>query len=343
MTKKILAMIMAFSLASVPVGVAAESTSAEAAEAKAENDSFETDTELETSDEEIYDPGEYLVGTDIPAGEYSLDNTMGLSLVSHFKLYSNAEKDETVFENIISSNYIVNIEDGQLLEFEYATALPLSKTKDLNTAGSGMFKVGYHIDAGTYTVCSSTLGGICAIYDPDDQKNAIDFDLFTGMKEVTVEDGQYLLLSECYIDYRDAVKDDQNAEESSDLSEAQMEILERSIGSDLYNKYINTDSPWEYLSDEQNKIPTPDSCIKGLKVADSNENYTVYTAEDPTVDIRQAGNMYLRLVLLSTETATFEPYESLIVLQNENGQDFLDLGIGRDESLGGDFLMIIPY
>lgn len=78
------------------------------------------------------------------------------------------------------------------------TAVPISQSKKLaSTKKEGMFKVGFHIPAGTYTLKSSEVSdtGFYYIYNSSKPNADYDIESFTGSTTITLKKGQYLKLS----------------------------------------------------------------------------------------------------------------------------------------------------
>lgn len=153
-----------------------------------------------------YEADNYKVGANMKAGEYVVfandSNSSGYVCISE-----DSNQDEIIENEIFDYNTIIEVRNGDYLEISRGYAVPISEAKvDINKAGA-MYKVGYHIKAGEYTLyrTDDTSGGYYAIKsgplasDRNSLVNEIiDNDNFDGSRAyVTVEDGQYLEVSRC--------------------------------------------------------------------------------------------------------------------------------------------------
>lgn len=151
-----------------------------------------------------YESGMYLVGTDMPAGEYVLfaDRTLG-----YMEVDSDSSGD---FESILCNdnftyNTIVTVQEGNYLSMNGAYAVPIDEAT-LDTAGNGMFKVGVHIPAGEYRIvldddASVGLGYVEVATDSSHDFNSIRTnDNIESSTYITVNDGEYLTLDRCHIE-----------------------------------------------------------------------------------------------------------------------------------------------
>lgn len=152
---------------------------------------------------------QYKVGRDIPAGEYVLlpDKTEDSVL---FVVYP----DSTMTSDFVGldSEQVMTyatVKDGQYLDVYYCKAgyniLDADAPVADNTSGiltNGMYKVGRDLDAGTYTVEATSKEDSAYLVVNNSTHPISDFislsnKIFTGTKQVTVNDGQYIYLEEC--------------------------------------------------------------------------------------------------------------------------------------------------
>ena len=147
-----------------------------------------------------YKAGTYKIGSDIPAGEYVIFNDGFL-----FGYYEITSDSTGAFDSIISNdnfeyNTIVTLNEGEYLKMQESHAVALKEVKELDTTGTGMFKIGLHLPAGEYKLeCTDTITGL-GYYeissDSSHNSNSIlTNDNFEGNTYVTVQDGQYLKIS----------------------------------------------------------------------------------------------------------------------------------------------------
>lgn len=153
---------------------------------------------------EEYSSGEYLVGEDIPCGEYvffASDQNEG-----ELKVYdseSNKKKNDSCKDKRFEYNTIYTANDGEYLELINCNAIPISSNPDVNTNGTGMFKVGTHIKEGKYRI----------VVENDDARNFWYFVLYSdgtgkgGNKKEDVDntifelnDGDYVEVQAAYLE-----------------------------------------------------------------------------------------------------------------------------------------------
>ncbi|MGI6266695.1 MAG: hypothetical protein ACOYJ9_06415 [Candidatus Metalachnospira sp.] len=151
-----------------------------------------------------YKASTYKVGTDIPAGEYVLfcDGISG-----YFQISSDSSGS---FEAIVANdnfytNSIVTVSDGQYFQISSSYAVPIEEVNELDTTKDGMFKIGTHLPAGEYKLTvaeNSTMGSGYYEVNGDSShsfNSIISNGNFEGDTYITVSDGQYLKLVDCYI------------------------------------------------------------------------------------------------------------------------------------------------
>lgn len=144
--------------------------------------------------------GTFIVGEDFPAGEYIVfGNENG---EAYYEL-SNTEKKLNYGH--FSYNAILTVEDGQSFVLENAYAVPIAEGT-VDTTNAGTLKVGLHIEAGEYRLVpdeDATDGwGMYSIESSSNPitKEFIDSNLFQEPVYVTVNEGEYLILSHCHIE-----------------------------------------------------------------------------------------------------------------------------------------------
>jgi hypothetical protein len=155
-------------------------------------------------DQTTYDAGTYKVGNDITAGEYVIFCDNGLSGYAELSSDSTGDLDSIVANENFEYNTIMEIKEGQYFKMTGAYAVPVDEIKELDTTGSGMFKIGTYLPAGEYklTCTDETVGYGYYEVDKDashNLDNVVANDNFEGDTYVTVKDGQYLKISQCKI------------------------------------------------------------------------------------------------------------------------------------------------
>lgn len=145
--------------------------------------------------------GIYKVGVDIPAGEYML---ISYDDPAYFCVTADSNGDDIIFNEMFKYNSIITINDNEYVEFSDCAAYPFESWSEMNTVDitqpNFMAKVGIHIPAGEYKVCSlEGERGYYVIYPDSRQNDIIANDVFEGQNYVTISDGQYFSLSDALI------------------------------------------------------------------------------------------------------------------------------------------------
>ena len=151
-----------------------------------------------------YKSGMYLVGMDMPAGEYAVfaERSLGYMEV--------ASDSSGNFESILcnanfSYNTIVTLEDGRYFSMTGAYAVPMEEAQ-IDTTGSGMFKVGVNIPAGEYKIVVDEDAAMGLGYLEVASDSSHDFaslrtnDNIESSAYISVNEGEYLTLNECHIE-----------------------------------------------------------------------------------------------------------------------------------------------
>lgn len=149
-----------------------------------------------------YKPGVYLIGSDLPAGEYAMI-AQSSSVSAYYCVYPDTSKSDIIGNNNFELIDYVTVSDGQLLEVSRATIVPANQySVDAlqYLVGSGRFRVGKDIPAGTYKleVNTSRRHGYYAVYNsslPD--ADIVQNNNFENNDYVTIYEGQYLEISGC--------------------------------------------------------------------------------------------------------------------------------------------------
>lgn len=138
----------------------------------------------------------YVVGVDIPAGEYYMKPTHSYS--TEIAIYKNGKTKSFYNQDTYGDSAIITFSRGTSVSYKGLTAVPIGQSKKLaSTKKEGMFKVGFHIPAGTYTLKSSEVSdtGFYYIYNSSKPNADYDIESFTGTTTITLKKGQYLKLS----------------------------------------------------------------------------------------------------------------------------------------------------
>lgn len=149
--------------------------------------------------------GVYLVGQDIPAGEYYVKAISGSCYIEIAKDSPGTLQSIITNENLQNYGYITlysgeyfTIRNGMFIELDYA---PTATLLD-GVYPAGMYKVGRDIPAGEYKICSVS-NGIAYVEVSTNSRHVLNSIVtnsnFTGEKYITLQDGQYLTITNGYV------------------------------------------------------------------------------------------------------------------------------------------------
>ena len=148
--------------------------------------------------------GMYKVGQDIKAGEYVVyPDGQGYYQVSRD---STGEPESIIANDSFSGNRYVTVADGQYFELKNAKMLPIAETEPFKPVSGkytgGMYKVGRDIEAGEYKAIAEDDFAYAEIVKDSTGSfdSIITNDNFTASKYVTIKDGQYIKLVNCYLE-----------------------------------------------------------------------------------------------------------------------------------------------
>lgn len=156
--------------------------------------------------------GEYVVGEDIPAGEYLLrsDDLGNIVPDGSDEAYASLSDDAgEIFGSWFEYSRYAKLEEGQYLDMSWCSAYDISMHAMENNPfeHSGMFKVGVDVEAGTYKVKTIDDSDMYFYYVHDSLEDFDDDAMYEFFREnygekteVTLEDGQYLELFHCVIE-----------------------------------------------------------------------------------------------------------------------------------------------
>lgn len=145
-----------------------------------------------------YGDGQYKVGEDLAAGEYTLvsDTTAYFEIAKD----STGSLDSILANDNFSNRSIVTVDDGQYLKINgcimYAFADAPAISMEDGSLPEGMYKVGFDLNPGEYKVIPKESGYVELSKDSLHTLDSILLnDILTGEQYITVENGQYIKLS----------------------------------------------------------------------------------------------------------------------------------------------------
>lgn len=164
-----------------------------------DDDDYDSDDPIDNMT--TYSDGQYKVGVDLPAGEYV---AIASDSFGYFCVSSDPNKDDILFNDIFETNSILTVNDGEYLELDDCVAVGAEEFYSVYTIKTDktgvMLKVGYDIEPGEYQL-EAIVGetGYYCVFSNSRQEDIITNDLFDGTTYVTVSEGQYLVLDDCYL------------------------------------------------------------------------------------------------------------------------------------------------
>lgn len=144
--------------------------------------------------------GDYKVGDDLPAGEYYVKCDSS-NLYVEVSSDSSGQIDSIIYNLNTQGGAYITVEDGEYLTISGGNLYELDKAPEIEPENGyyteGMYKIGEDLPAGEYNVESSS--GMAYIEVSSDSRHSIDGivtnDNFENNKIITVQEGQYLTLS----------------------------------------------------------------------------------------------------------------------------------------------------
>ena len=158
---------------------------------------------LEASDDRVYVAGSYLIGRDIPAGDYVLVEEDDAVFASVIVREGVTEDSGLVAHHLVNRQAAVRFTEGKWLTLTEARAYPLAlapKAQDGN-AGEGGYVVGVTLPAGTYTVLLNDKAPLSSysVYDGvlGSGEQLLKFEVIREATDITLDPGEYIELSGC--------------------------------------------------------------------------------------------------------------------------------------------------
>lgn len=157
-----------------------------------------------TSLENSYKAGKYTVGTDIKAGEYVVISDGGtISTTETSNGYGYLIKSKRSIQNRL----LVTLCDGQVVTIENAVLYPIYKAPSMivvdGKAPAGMYKGGYDLVPGTYTIVAYDSKSSCKVQYYKDSTYRYKTDIsnytFWGEKKFAISSGEYMEITNGYI------------------------------------------------------------------------------------------------------------------------------------------------
>lgn len=161
----------------------------------------------------VIEAGTYKIGEDIPAGEYYFVVTKDADNGGIVEVSANGSFDDITqisCSEFIGASLYLTVFDNQYLHFIDCTAVQSKKTeigRDAKLYEEGMYKVGQDIRPGKYDIYpmngKNTYFGIYVIYKDSlhNEESIVDMEYFDEASYVEIEEGQYLIIEDAYIEF----------------------------------------------------------------------------------------------------------------------------------------------
>ena len=158
---------------------------------------------LKAYEKDLYKPGKYKVGKNLPAGEYKLLAKGGNA---YFGLTSDSNGDDIIVNGIFETQSYVTVAEGQYLELRRCVAISIDKldsstnkfvaptSKFSDYMFNGVFKAGVDFEPGEYTIDSLGDSSYVAVLNDSSEHDIDSNSIFENQSFVTVKEGQYLEL-----------------------------------------------------------------------------------------------------------------------------------------------------
>ena len=156
------------------------------------------------SDLETFNAIDYIIGSDLPAGEYILFRTQNEK--GFFHLASDSDDTEALAEDYFDTNVIVTVKDGEYLIVDSCVAVRAEDFYREKAIGAGLYgtmlKVGYDLEPGLYTLnVKPGSVGCCIIFGSSRfaAEDIIENYEVEALSQIEVQEGQYIQLVDCCI------------------------------------------------------------------------------------------------------------------------------------------------
>lgn len=199
-------LVMALTLVSLAVPGALITAPAEemytqaAPGAAAASETATEETAAETAGASYYGPGSYIIGEDMPPGEYAVftedGSPEGIYSACTLSLYKDDTDQKRIGTFQFQHHGLITLYKGQHLVLARGYAV-LADQAGITPGTTGMYKAGRDMEPGTYRLTPLTSGGAYyALYnDVRYYYDYIDeYGMLFGPAVITVEEGQYLEL-----------------------------------------------------------------------------------------------------------------------------------------------------
>ena len=151
----------------------------------------------------VYESGTYLVGRDIPEGDYLLMENEDAMFASVIVRENCSESANLISHNLINRQCVMRLAANTCLTLSEASACPIEEARPIEdqTTGEGGYLVGPLLPAGSYAVKPVDNAPLSSysVYDGILGTGAqlIKFEVLHGIVNIELGDGEYIELSGC--------------------------------------------------------------------------------------------------------------------------------------------------
>ena len=161
-----------------------------------------TEEKNRSGKEDVFSDNSYIVGEDMPAGEYVILSYGSKETTIKVRAKGN-RKDRVLFT--FCGSCILSLSVGDLFDIQYGRALPIDNVREIpKTCKSYMLKVGVHITEGDYVLGQADISRFAVYYILGNSNmildEALDSDAIFGTVTISLQNGQYIFLENAILD-----------------------------------------------------------------------------------------------------------------------------------------------
>ena len=153
----------------------------------------------------VYESGSYLVGRDMPAGDYAVIENEDAVFASVIVRADDSVDAERIAYGLVNRQVMIHFNDDTWVTISEASAYPMEeapvKGLENDVAGEGAYLVGMQIPAGKYVVSTLEKAPLSSysVYDGimGTEASLVKFEVLHDDVSIDLADGQYIELSGC--------------------------------------------------------------------------------------------------------------------------------------------------
>ena len=151
----------------------------------------------------IYDSGSYVIGRDMPAGDYVLIENEDAMFASVIVRENDSENSDLLIHHLISSQCVARLSEGMWVTLSEAKALPLSQARpvEVESIVDGGYLVGVTAPAGAFVVSPAENAPLSSYSIYDDilgtHAQLQKFEIIREPISIELNEGEYVEFSGC--------------------------------------------------------------------------------------------------------------------------------------------------